>query len=181
MLEVMDLCCSFKINCLIGGYMKLKHVNKILQFLIVVFLVFPFFSEAATYSARTVSRANCLVGLRKLSPNFPDYGWTFNESISWDPKFWNGHYMYVTSQLWGLSKVNGQSVDKLWFDNSSGMGNLNNATWRQWAGNLFKGDFRRTSPNNFFAVFGSHYEHMDNSTYVYRMNTYAKDCNLTTW
>ena len=47
-------------------------------------------TEAATTLARIVSRANCLLPLPKLSLVQAN-GYTFNESISWDPYVWNGH------------------------------------------------------------------------------------------
>ena len=51
---------------------------------------------AAEDAVRIVSRANCMVPLADFTPTFlADHSWTVNESISWDPAFWNLHAIFL--------------------------------------------------------------------------------------
>lgn len=145
-------------------------------------LIFLSTANAAPYFARTVSRANCLVGLRSISATLPDYGYTFNESISWDPKFWNGHYMWVTSELLndyiGYGGIwNRKLISKV----SSGTPNYYSGTWRQYAANNMKGDQRVRSRTSSNWVLGHHYERLDKSYWIQVSSTGAVDCNLNSW
>lgn len=74
--------------------------------LVAVLAIFFSCSSVFAQYARTVSRANCLVPTNPLLS--PTSGFTFNESISWDPKFWKGHYVTATSKhMW--SRWTGQA------------------------------------------------------------------------
>lgn len=153
-----------------------------IRFSLISILFFISTTEAASYAARTVSRANCLVGLRSLSALLPDYGYTFNESISWDPKFWSGHYMYVTSELtneqygqFGL--ISRRRISMI----SSGTYNQQISSWRQYASNNMQGDRRVATTTSQNWVYGTHYERLNNSYYVSILGTAAVNCNLTTW
>ncbi len=138
-------------------------------------------SEAATTLARIVSRANCLVPLPKLSLVQAN-GYTFNESISWDPYVWNGHRAisrssHYRSVLWG----------GVWSDyllNSYQSGSFNNSSWRVWAGKIDNGDTREL-PNPYGRpmrfVSGDHWEILDGMTIPIARRSGATDCNITTW
>ncbi len=137
-------------------------------------------AKAATWYARIVSRANCLVPVPKLSL-IQANGYTFNESISYDPLF-AGHRAIARSNhyrsvFWG----------GIWSDyllNSYQSGSFNDAKWRVWAGAIDKGD-RREMPNPYQrpvrSVAGNHWEVLDGLTYVDVRQTGATDCNITTW
>jgi hypothetical protein len=83
--------------------MKIFSKKIIIGFLFLISMSMISFAQSPY--ARTVSRSNCLV---PTSPLLSISGLTFNESISWDPKFWNKHYVTVksdqmgTTNLWGL-------------------------------------------------------------------------------
>lgn len=138
-------------------------------------------AQAARTLARIVSRANCLVPLPKLSL-VQSNGYTFNESISWDPYVWVGHRAisrsnHYRSTFWG----------GFWSDyliNSYQSGSYNDQSWRVWAGKVDKGDTREL-PNPYRRpvrfVTGHHWEILDGTTFPYYRSSGATNCNITTW
>lgn len=133
---------------------------------------------AENYLARTVSRANCVI---PTSPFLSPYsGITFNESISWDPKFWNTHFIAVTStQTW--VKTSPWYSERL-EGNFSG-GSVLRSTWRAWGGRVFPYNARTVpgTPSGWRAVSGTHYERLSNESRIRTNYTNAIDCNLTRW
>lgn len=138
-------------------------------------------AEAARTLARIVSRANCLVPLPKLSLMQAN-GYTFNESISWDPYVWVGHRMITRSNhhrsyYWG----------NLWSDYLLGSyesSSYHSASWRVWAGRVDRGDTREL-PNPHRrpvrSVTGHHWEILDGMTIPYYRFSGALNCNITSW
>jgi hypothetical protein len=133
---------------------------------------------SASYLARTVSRANCVI---PTSPFLsPLSGITFNESISWDPKFLNGHYAAVRStQTWVRTSP--------WYSetlegNFSG-GNVLATTWRAWGGRVFPYNARTIAgtPSGWRFVSGTHYERLTQERFTRTSYTSAVDCNITRW
>lgn len=133
--------------------------------------------------ARTVSRANC------ASPTIPllspSTGVTFNESISWDPKFWAGHYVEVTSRhMW--SRLVGFNWNRYWEDSVESVyraGKFSQKTWRAWAGKVspYRDVTVAGTPSGYRWVAGTHAEKLSGSNKVFVFYTDAVNCNLTRW
>lgn len=140
-------------------------------------------SAAHGQYARTVSRANCATPtIPMLSPST---GLTFNESISWDPKFWAGHYAAVTSQhiwsRWIGGKWTGHWDDRV--EATYRAGRLTAKTWRAWAGKVSR--YRNVTvfgtKAGYRSVEGIHVEKIPGSTRVVTFYTEAWNCNITRW
>lgn len=133
--------------------------------------------------ARTVSRANCLVPTNPfLSPHS---GATFNETISWDPRFWKGHYVTVVSNHYWSRWIGGNWTgywDERVEATYSG-GSVNSKTWRAWAGKVLPYNFRTVAgtKSGYRSVSGTHKEKLAGSTRISTFYTYAVDCNITRW
>lgn len=152
------------------------------QKILVVFLLLMSMSTisfAQLTFARTVSRANCLV------PTYPLLsirGLTFNESISWNPKFWNKHYVTVKSEHRWVQRIGG-----VWWDDrlmaTYSAGSFYNATWRVWAGTVRPWNEKTIvyDPRGYRYVEGTHRERFPNRPWIYNNYTFATDCNITKW
>jgi hypothetical protein len=141
-------------------------------------------ASAATYLARIVSRANCMVPLPRITP--PATEATFFESVSWDPKFWNGHRMHTVSEhyrssMWGgiWNRVLIGFHDSGAFDQA-----MRSLTWRSWAGTVERGNTSESPGPNARSVrwvVGRHWELLDKATIPHYRETGALDCDITTW
>lgn len=150
--------------------------------IVVLFLLIGSAPAFAQY-ARTVSRSNCLVPTNPLLS--PQSGVTFNESISWDPAFWNGHYVNVISRhMW--SRWVGGSITGYWDDRLEATytgGSINSKTWRAWAGKIFLFNNRTVAgtKSGYRWVTGTHTEKLPGSTRIATFYSDAVNCNITTW
>lgn len=136
---------------------------------------------AAKTAARPVSRANCMVPMPHISP--VGFGWTFNESISWDPLFRTDHRVFLRSDHYTSARTAGIWRDRKVGSYTAGDGYYRARSWRFWAGTVEKGDKRM--PHSFQKpykwVVGNHWELLDGSRApVYRYSQ-ALDCQLTNW
>ena len=171
--------------------------------LLVLGTVLSFEAYSATYYATSLSRANCDVALKAESHRkffFPDQslenpkfavGYTFNESLSWDPAafFMNNkkHKAQVHSIQQKITGKRGkiyQTLSEDYFSAnyihslgswSAGWSSVP-STWRAYAGN--------NRPTNvapqYLEVYGKHDEKID-SGMTRQSFTSAKDCNLSSW
>lgn len=147
-------------------------------------LIFAFgASTSFAQYARTLSRSNCATPTLPLLS--PITGATFNESVSWDPQFWAGHYVAVTSRhMW--SRWIGTSALGYWDDRVEAnyyAGNTNSKTWRAWAGKVltFRWVTVPGTRSGYRWVQGTHIERLPSSTRIATFYTYADNCNLTRW
>lgn len=156
--------------------------SKLATFSAICLLIFGCTSVAAQY-ARTVSRANCLVPTNPLLS--PTSGLTFNETISWDPKFWRGHYVTaVSNHIW--SRWVGGTWTGYWDDRvekTYRAGSLSAKTWRAWAGKVTPYNIRTVAgtKSGYRSVAGTHTEKLPGSARVATFYTNAVDCNITKW
>ncbi len=139
-------------------------------------------AEAAISPARTLSRANCMVPIPSVSPTL-EYGRTFNESISWDPKFWKDHYAFVRSLHHYSYMYYGIWNDKILASYSDGDNRFRKSSWRFWAGTVEKGDTRKlyNRGNPYRWTTGDHWELLNGKKEPTYKMSYAVDCNLSTW
>lgn len=162
--------------------MKTKSMAPVLALLAGIFTAtLPVPVEAASTLARIVSRANCLVPLPRLSL-VQSNGYTFNESISYDPWVWSNHRAITQSRHYRSVFWGGLWSEYLLFSQQSG--SYYSGAWRVWAGKIDKGD-RRELPNPYRrpvrSVNGDHWEILDGQQYPYRRQTSALNCNITKW
>lgn len=140
-------------------------------------------SSAHAQFARTVSRANCLVPTLPLLS--PQSGITFNESISWSPIFWKGHFVTVSSKHMWTRWVGGSSTG-YWDDRleaSYQAGSLRLKTWRAWAGkiNLYNNRTVAGDKRGYRWITATHTEKLPNLGKNYLFYTNAVNCNITKW
>jgi hypothetical protein len=142
-------------------------------------------TSASTYAqyARILSRANCANPTIPLLS--PSTGLTFNESVSWDPKFWAGRNINVTSKhIW--SRWVGGTYTGYWLDRNEATysgGNVNVKTWRAWAGKVspYRDVTVAGDKKGYRHVQGTHREKIGGTMSVSARSTSAIDCNLTRW
>lgn len=161
----------------------MKHTSKLVRIISIIFVFWNMHipnATSATYLARLVSRANCLVPLPHLSPSGIGIGYTFFESISWDPKFWNGHHMQTRSVLWHHSRNNIYGIWESYRLNTH-LNQMQTRGWRSWAGTVPKGDRGVNNNKEYRAVAGEHWELLDRDIQWRYRTTHAIDCNITTW
>ena len=153
-------------------------------------------AHAAEDAVRVVSRANCLVPLAGLTPDWlANHSWTFNESISYDPVVWNEHVMFVASVHATWLKTLQQAYagvpfappEPIEFSVKTPDGKQDWVIgWRAWAGQVDSGDTRiprntRERLELYKNVTGNHWQwYMDTSFIEWRLSK-AFDCNLKTW
>lgn len=156
--------------------------TKWMRYVAILAIAFSCSSVFAQY-ARTVSRANCLVPTNPLLS--PLSGVTFNESISWDLKFWKGHYVTAVSKhFW--SRWVGGSFTGHWDDRLEATykaGSLNVKTWRAYAGKVTPFNIRTVAgtKSGYRWVVGNHTEKLPGSTRIATFYTDAVNCNITKW
>lgn len=139
-------------------------------------------ADSAMNPARTLSRANCMVPIPSVSPTL-EYGRTFNESVSWDPKFWKDHYAFVRSLHHYSYVYYGIWNDKILGSYSDGDNRFRKSSWRFWAGTVDKGDTRKlyNRGNPYRWTTGDHWELLSGKKEPTYKMTYAVDCNLSAW
>lgn len=154
----------------------------LIKFVLVLAVLFGCTTVSAQY-ARTVSRANCLVPTNPFLS--PASGITFNETISWDPKFWKGHYVTaLSSHIW--SRWVGGTWTGYWDDRverTYNAGSLSSKTWRAWARKVTPYNIRTVAGTKagYRSVSGTHKEKLPGSTRIATFYTTAVDCNITRW
>ena len=141
------------------------------------------FSSTSHAQSRVVSRANC------ASPTIPllspSTGITFNESISWDPKFWAGHYAAVTSEhIW--ERWVGGNTTGYWVSRTEAIykdGSKLKKTWRAWAGKItpFRDVTIAGTKSGYRWVRGTHTDWIGTTMVPITRHTSAVNCNITTW
>ena len=147
-------------------------------------------TQAAEDAVRVLSRANCLVPLAGLTPDWlANQSWTFNESVSYDPAFWNEHVMFVASvhATWLKTLQHIFSGEPIEFSVKTPDGKQDWVIgWRAWAGQVDSGDTRipRTTlerHQRYKNVTGNHWQWYVDSSFIEKRLSTAWDCNLKTW
>mgnify|MGYP001566931538 FL=1 len=181
----------------------MKYILSLSAVYLILGTTLSFEANSATYHATSLSRANCDVALKAQSQRrffFPDQtledpkfavGYTFNESLSWDPAafFMNNkkHRAQVHSIQQRITGKRGkfyQTVNEDYFSAnyvhslgnwSAGWSNVP-LTWRAYAGNNRP---TQVAPK-YLEVYGKHDEKID-SGMTRQSFTSAKNCNLSSW
>ena len=123
-----------------------------------------------------------MVPIPTLTP-IPNAGWTFNESISYDPSLQSNHYARVYSKHVVWRRGTGGWVGNTVGEYSAGDAFMRTASWRFWAGTYQFGD-HRMSPigrSPYKVVYGEQFEKLDRSLYPYYQSTDATSCQIFTW